>query len=507
MGGLAASTLIGGVGSPIKSVLAQGERPAIQRKPFANAVGWAYSARIDAPHGSTGSPCCVLDDLRYLRELGCNTLYVGHANPARWPEPDGVEPGLCYAVYHALVGRTRYQRDAERVVAALSNVLDAAESLGLQVVLPVGYQIQMGDEWSDAYPSEVRKFWDGEDLNHWGEPGTRTASPYSRRYWQDITTYYRWVHQTFVRRYPNIVALNLADEPMGADCSIHAQAEFRREYGAFFKRAPQRAQGEFLAGVLADYASMSAQVWQEIDPSLWTMMTFHIQREQPLYPDFEMVFQLAPPSFIFSADTHWHDGPPDGGLNDEEFLALQLLCRTLGWLSAVYDRRLMPWTGANAWSLAYSEYNAAHGIRYGGVKEALDNFKTVNEQIRRMGGQIAFIMGWGFIRGQEMPGFREHVEAVSREMSRVKGTLSEPISGQTTPDCIITYDLDRVHEMVGALKVDHWLDVNLRERLESLGYDFQQIVRDRQSVVLKCGGRAFQRALAANPRALVIPIV
>ena len=163
--------------------------------------------------------------------------------------------------------------------------LDAAREAGLDVVLGIGYQIMMGDEWNDAHPAELRRDRDGELLIHW--ESVYTASPYSEVYRRDIREYYAWVNETFLLPNPHVVALNLADEPMGTDFSSHALAAFRARYGLTFEQATLAQRGEFLGGVIADYAAWSANHWEWLNHDVRTMMTFHVQRDRPFMPDIE----------------------------------------------------------------------------------------------------------------------------------------------------------------------------------------------------------------------------
>ena len=205
------------------------------------------------------SPDAVAADLRRMKQLGCNTVYLPPNNDTI-AHPNGIEPGLAPAVWYALTRFTSQREDAWRIYQAILDVLDASLKAGLEVVLSIGYQIQMGEEWNEQNRDQLRRGPDQRTMNHWrsGE----TASPYSERYREDIQEYYRWVDEAIVRRYSNIVALNLADEPMGSDFSPHAMAAFEARYGKSFVVASSYERGEFLSGVIADYASWSADIWK-----------------------------------------------------------------------------------------------------------------------------------------------------------------------------------------------------------------------------------------------------
>ena len=66
---------------------------------FENRVGWAYSPRWRKPRAE------VVAELRRMRDLGCNTIYVGH-NSAGNTDPDAYEPGLAPANWYAIAAAT-----------------------------------------------------------------------------------------------------------------------------------------------------------------------------------------------------------------------------------------------------------------------------------------------------------------------------------------------------------------------------------------------------------------
>jgi hypothetical protein len=346
-------------------------------RPFENRVGWAYSPRWRKSWDE------LVADLRRMRDLGCNTVYVGH-NSAGNTDPDAWEPGLAPANWYAITAQTPNAGNARVIAGTVATTLDAAREVGLDVVLGIGCQIMMGDEWNDAHPEELRRNPQGEKLMHWGS--VFTASPYSEAYRRDIREYYAWVNQTFVQPNRHVVALNLADEPMGADYSSHAMAAFQDRYGVSFDAASNAQRGEFAAGVIADYAAWSATLWERLNPGVRTMMSFHVQRDAPFLPDVERIFAQTPSSFIFSEDTHLDDGLIDRTITPENVNLLYGMCRTFGWLSRVYGKPLMLWTSANAWGLK----------RNGGLTEARQNLEIVHDATRQAGGQIGMLLAWGW---------------------------------------------------------------------------------------------------------------
>ena len=387
-----------------------------------------------------------------MAALGCNTIYIGH-NSAGNADPDAFEPGLARAFgnRHRRSYYERWQRPV--IVGAVLTALDAAREAGLDVVLGIGYQIMMGDEWNDAHPAELRRDRDGELLIHW--ESVYTASPYSEVYRRDIREYYAWVNETFLLPNPHVVALNLADEPMGTDFSSHALAVFRARYGLTFEQATLAQRGEFLGGVIADYAAWSANHWEWLNHDVRTMMTFHVQRDRPFLPDIERIFAQTPPTFIFSEDTHLDDGLIDRPITPENTRLLYGMCRTFGWLSQVYTKPLMLWTGANAWSLK----------KAGGMPEARLNIEIVHDATKQTGGRIGMLMAWGWnIRfqgvydddGNFAADKETMINGVSALLAERRERLSLPSTGR--PDRVYYLPAAKLQPAIGEKRVDHLLD-------------------------------------------------
>ncbi len=391
----------------------------------------------------------MAEDLGRMRDLGFNAVYITHNNDTI-ADPDGIEPGLAPPVWHALRHRTPSYDNANRIFESIVDVLDASVEVGIDVVLPIGYQIQMGEEWNAAHPEELRRDASGRTMNHWrsGE----TASPYSAVYRQDILEYYRWVDDVLVAAYPNIVALNLADEPMGADYSVHAKVTFQERYGRPFEAASAFERGEFASGVIADYAAWSADRWREINPEIWTMMSFHVQRDAPFLPDVERIFAATPPTFIVSADTHLDDGVMDRPITPRNVNLLYGMARSLGWLSNVYARPLMLWTSANAWGLK----------RTGGVGEALLNLDIVHDTCREVGGRLGMLMAWGWnIQGQGVYDHRgsfphdedTFIAQLSSALVQKRDRLSRPLAG--SPATCLHVSKERAFATIGERRYGH----------------------------------------------------
>jgi hypothetical protein len=311
----------------------------------------------------------------------------------------------------------------------------------------------MGEEWNDAHQDDLRRDRNGDLLIHW--ESVYTASPYSEVYRRDIREYYAWVNETFVLPYPHVVALNLADEPMGTDFSVHALSAFRARYGIPFEQASDTQRGEFLGGVIADYAAWSANHWEWLNYNVRTMMTFHVQRDQPFLPDIERIFTQTPPTFIFSEDTHLDDGLIDRKITPENTRLLYGMCRTFGWLSQVYNKPLMLWTGANAWSLKQA----------GGMPEARLNIEIVHDATRQTGGRIGMLMAWGWnIRyqgvydddGNFAADKETMITGVSALLAERRERLSVPSASR--PDRVYHLPAAKLQPAIGERRIDHLLD-------------------------------------------------
>jgi hypothetical protein len=447
---------------------------------FENRTGWAYSPRWRKPRAD------VVADMRRMRDLGCNTVYIGH-NSAGNTDPDAYEPGLAPANWYAIAAATPNADNARTVVGAITTAVDAAREAGLDVVLGIGYQIMMGDEWNANHPGDLRLNRNGELLKHWGS--VFTASPYAPAYQRDIREYYAWVNQTFVLPNPHVVALNLADEPMGSDFSVHAMAAFQARYGLPFERAASTQRGEFLSGVIADYAAWSATYWELLNPQVRTMMTFHVQRDVPFLPDIERIFAQTPPSFIFSEDTHLDDGLIDRTITPQNVRLLYGMCRTFGWLSQVYNKPLMLWTGANAWGLKQG----------GGMPEARQNIEIVHDATRQAGGRLGMLMAWGWNiqfqgvyddEGNFAADKEGMISGVSQLLAARRERLSTPTGGR--PDRVYHVPAATLLPAIGEQRADH-----LAEGIVELS----RIPFETENAVYLTDGRALDEA-----RRLGIPI-
>ncbi len=352
-------------------------------------VGWAYEAYPEASSEKMRA------DFAAMRANGANAVWLGHNNPGE-VNAQKVEPGMSYAVYAALQNQDdALYPDARAMADAIRRALDAARANDLRVILPIGYQIQMGDAWNQQHPDALRLAFDGSRLNlyHSGY----TASPYAPQYRQDIARYYEWVQREFVAPYSDvIVMLSLADEPMGGDYSAHAQNEFARRYGKNWETLSPEEKwklGEFQSGVIADYAAWSAGEWKRLNPNVLTTMSFHggdTARRVWGLPDLEKLFSQTPENFIVTFDAYLHDDLAAKPATSDEAAQLKLFLNTIGNYSRAYNKPLALWGGVNAWGLA-QESSAPLGI-----PDAVTNLLLLYDLPTRAGGNVWGIFAWNY---------------------------------------------------------------------------------------------------------------
>ena len=359
-------------------------------------AGWA----MDAYPGDTTA--YLKGEMARQLAAGANVVWLGHNNPGD-VIPGKVEPALSYAVWAAYQDPTAPRHAlAMAMVAAQRGALDAARSLGARVVLPVGYQTQMGAAWNLAHPDGDRRTADGK-LYNGPNPTDIGASFYAPDYRRDITAYYRWVDATLVRPYSGTVLMvNLADEPKEGDYSAWADAAFRAAHGyglhdAGADPARQEAVGRFESEYVNDYAIWSARQWLAIDPIVTVTMSYDggYGRNMHEGPNLESIFQKAPRNFVVTYDAYPRDGLYTTPLTENDLIALFALVRTLGYYAAVYHRPLWLWSTGNSWGL-----NEGSSDR-GDVADAVANGIYLAQLARQTGGDLQGIAVWNYnIKGQ-----------------------------------------------------------------------------------------------------------
>lgn len=396
-----------GVGRPARVAPAA---PAVA----AHFAGWA----MDVYPGD--SEARIESEMRRQIDAGATIVWLGHDNPGE-VDARKREPGLAYAVWAAYrdPGAPRHG-DGVAMVRAQIRALDAARALGVRVVLPIGYQTQMGSAWNLVHPGSARRLADGSAYNG-PDPTNIGASFLAPDYRHDIIAYYHWVDTTFVRPYSHtILMLNLADEPKEGDYSIWADRAFRsgRGYGLHDAGADPKRQlavGRFESGYVADYAAWSARQWQAIDPSVRVTMSFDGGYSRYMHegPDLEALFDATPSNFEVTFDAFPRDGLYDTPLRETDLIELFLLVRSLGHYSHLYHRPLWLWSAANSWGL--NEASSDPGT----IADAVANGMYLAQLARQTGGDLYGIAVWNYnIRGQGLYDDTHHTTYNPDEMFR-----------------------------------------------------------------------------------------
>ncbi len=337
--------------------------------------------------------------IRSQKDRGCNVVLIGHNNPgevARYK----AEPGLSYAVYRAYIdpGNPLHD-DAQAMVDAQYRMLGVCREEGMNVILPIGYQIQMGAQWNAQHPHDLRTDYYGNPLDISGQ----SASFYSPAYQADIRTYYEWVNANFVQPYKDVILMiNLADEPQGADYSNYANAVFTGRYGYSFWEVgsdPERWRqlGEFQAGYIVEYAVWSANVWRKIDPEVMTTMSFcgFLGRYGYFMPDIEPLFTDTPSNFAITFDAYPRDGYYTDPITEGDLTSLFILIRSLGHYSNLYDKPLWLWSTANSWGLGQDSLDKAD------IADAVANIHYLAQLTTQTGGELQGINFWNYnVKGQ-----------------------------------------------------------------------------------------------------------
>jgi hypothetical protein len=403
-----------------------------------------------------------------------SVIWIGHNNPGE-VSTDKVEPGLSYAVYEAYQDPDdpRYAA-AVAMVQAQHRMLDACRAVGVNAVLPVGYQIQMGQGWNDSHPGDARRDAAEQPLDIYG--GGISASFYAPGYRRDIEAYYRWVDAEFVRPYADVLMMiNLADEPIGGDYSPHAKAEFERRYGFGFSDVgddPNRQQllGEFQSRYVVEYANYSARLWQEIHPDLPVTMSFDGSQARKTFtlPDVEALFRDTASNFVVTLDAYPRDGLPHIALSDKDLVGLFLLARSAGLYSARYERPVWLWAAANSWGLSQASPDP------GSVSDAVANGIYLALLVRQGGGDLQGVAYWNYNVKEQGLYNDTHATAydaeamfaqVSAALPGLRRLMAEP-PGQ--PEVLILAPPAVSHQQIGAAREAIRWEVQPFQRLSAL---------------------------------------
>jgi hypothetical protein len=409
-----------------------------------------------------------------MADAGANVVWIGHNNPGE-VDANKVEPGLSYAVYEAYQNLSDPRhRDAVAIIEAQHRILAACRKAGVQAVLPIGYQIQMGRVWNEQHPGDLRRDAEGQPMDIYG--GGVSASFHAPSYREDIEEYYRWVDAEFVQPYSDVLLmLNLADEPIGGDYSSHAEAEFRRRHGVGFSDvgdnpARQRLLGEFQSRYVVEYAVYSAELWRAIHPGLPVTMSFDGAQARRTFtlPDVEALFRDTPPNFVVTFDAYPRDGPPNVSLRDGDLVGLYLLARSLGLYSARYDKPVWLWAAANSWGLSQASPDP------GTVSDAVANGLYLALLVRQGGGDLQGIAYWNYNVKEQGLYNDSHdtaydAEAMFSQVSAVLPTLRRWMATPPShPGVLILAPPARSYEAIGTERASILLQVQPYQRLAIL---------------------------------------
>ncbi len=442
----------------------------------AHYAGWAVEAYPEL------SAADMEAMVRRMVDAGANVVWIGHNNPGE-VEPDKVEPGLSYAVYEAYRDPADPRHEtAMAVVEAQHRMLVACRTVGVKAVLPVGYQIQMGQVWNQNHPDDLRRDVGGNPLDIYG--GGVSASFYAPSYRRDIEEYYRWVDAEFVRPHAGVILmLNLADEPIGGDYSSHAEAEFRRRHGFGFAGVGddpdrQRLLGAFQSRYVVEYAVYSAELWREIHPGLPVTMSFDGAQARQTFtmPDVEALFRDTPANFVVTFDAYPRDGLPHIPLSDDNLVGLFLLARSAGFYSARYGKPVWLWTAANRWGLSQASPDP------GTVSDAVANGLYLALLVRQAsassarggGGDLQGIVYWNYnVKEQGLYNDTHDtaydVETMFHQVSAALPTLRWLMAAPPThPSVLVLAPPARSYEQIGAERAAVILEVQPYRRLAIL---------------------------------------
>lgn len=420
-------------------------------------TGWAMEAY---PGDSVET---IKAEMARQLKAGANVVWLGQNNPGE-VIAGKAEPALSYAVWAAyLDAQSPDHAVAAAILQAQMNALEAAKSLGVQVIMPIGYQIQMGRTWNQAHPDDLRV---GQDGGHYNAGG-RSASFYSPSYRRDIMAYYRWVEGNLVRPYAGtILMLNLADEPNDGDYSTWTDRAFAARYGfrlhqAGTDPARQTQVGRFEAEYIADYAAWSAAQWQGIDPAVRVTFSFDGGYSRYMHegPDLEAIFRNAPANLTITFDAFPRDGLYATPLRNGDLATLFALVRTLGHYAAVYNRPLWLWSTANSWGL-----NGASSDP-GNIADAVANGIYLAQLVNQGGGSLQGLAVWNYnIHGQGLYNDTHHLTynpdvmfaRVSAGFAAIRAIMAAP---PAVPDTVILAPNERTLRQAGAARVMRAVDV------------------------------------------------
>ena len=328
-------------------------------------------------------------------DQGANFIWMGHNNPGE-VDAKKIEPGLSYAVWEAFAdSRDPRHKDALQIIGAQRRLLDFCLKEKIPVVLPVGYQIQMGERWNVEHPNALRRHPDGTIIN-WGGV---SACFYAPEYQENILGYYKWVVRSFVERYhPILLLINLADEPFGGDYSPCAEEIFRKKTGLGFQEALDGsgqalcALGQFQSHYIVEYARWSAEAWHSVCPEIPSTISFcgHHGREENTMPGIPALFRDTPEYFHPTFDVYPRDGNQATPIKESDVVMLALFLRQLGYLSAKHEKPYWLWTTGNSWGLGQASNDPAN------ITDAVVNQIMALASARECGALLRGIAVWNY---------------------------------------------------------------------------------------------------------------
>ena len=323
--------------------------------------------------------------------FGSNIVWIGHNNPGE-VEYDKVEPGLSFAVYDSFISKDKNYQIAKSIIESQYCMLDACKELDIKVVLPVGYQIQMGKKWNKNNPLCLRMDETGKIFN----AGGQSACFYSLKYKNDIIRYYNWINDNFIKKYPNIIMINLADEPFGGDYSYYAEKEFIKKYKIPFKSVKTKFEKilleSFHDNYIVNYAVWSSNEWNKINPNIKTTMSFCGYRY--IYnkgkPNIRNLFKNTLPNFEPAFDAYFVDGPCGRKITGTDVSALLSFIKTCSGYSGYFNKNYWLWSNANSW-----------GIGAGTINDAIANMYCLAASGAQKTNKLKGIVVWNYnIKGQ-----------------------------------------------------------------------------------------------------------
>lgn len=475
---------------------------------WSGSIGWGYRVAADKSYQQ------MVDEMRLLQSWGSNTVWLTHANPGWDVAPYGEEANFSVKDYVAMTNRTHERDKALQQLDSLQNALTAAGNVGLKVILSTGYQTSPGRWWAEQYPRDLRRARDGSNPIRpgWGRPDHHFATIYSPRFQDLYRNFAGFLKENVIDQHPGtaVLAIVNSDEPTATDYSAHADVAFRSLYGMSMTQAlrvdPYRV-GEFQAKSWGHLAAWFAALWQQVDPRLWNLNTFHFERTAPWFPSIGAIFEMAQGNMAVSYDSHPQDTDPRDPFSRDHLLLLNIMARTVAYHAFAYGRRnqhyattpLMLWAGGNRWSLNYAHDEAEGG--HATVQDAVDSLHQVVKETKRVGGDISALLAWHFdIPHQRLPEAmqQEAFAAVSKSLRELQPSLSQ-VAQPESPSIVLSYNEERMLTEVGKRGIFDLYDrVLLPNLLKRRGLKLEVLAAEN-SVVLPINSRAYELAMQARP--------